>query len=878
MPALATLAWLVVTFAISPASAATRDGFDPGVVDAATGEPLRQPFPGTRPTAASRQPAERENESRLEAEDSHYQRWLWFWSRRADHAGALDLDRTWNYFRNGRPRRFATDGAVPAAEWASLGPNTMQGVGGRMLCATFHPDRPETLYAGSNSGGLWRSLNGGASWDPLTDQLPAMSVSSVAVNPSNPDEMLVGTGWGWFLATSGYAGVGVLRSTDGGATWNPTSFSYPIAAGIGTFDLAWDPVKPGRVHLAANNGYWRSDDGGVSWTLRKGGFCTALLLHPQKPDTVYFAFGNDGFYQSPNGGTSFNKLTNGLPADAQIFQASLAICRDQPNVLVTMVTNPTTFCSQGLYRSTNNGQSWSAIGTAPDPMTLPGLGTCYGWLFNTVSLSPSDPNRILIGGLRVFRTQNGGSGWVQRDYYAQSPSVNPDAGFLYVDNFQFLWHPNDPNVVYGFNDGGVWKSSNGGTFWRPKSEGLITGLFYTLASAASRPDVLVGGAQDQGVVRLDHAGGNQRWTRWVTGDGGAVNIDPANDQVVYGSVNFGVHMKSLAGAATFESSPTQINTGLAETSRFLSPTVMDPQNPSVLWTATVSRIYKTTDGGGLWTASASIPNVVTLAVDHVDPQVVYAHAYDNSTWQLWRTLNGGASWVRVLDASIPGWRVTDLETDPTQSGVVYATRNSGFAGQDHVKRSADFGATWTDITSNLPDIATSAIAVSAASPAHLYVATDLGVFLSTDTGASWNEWNDGLPLVYATDLHYLAADHTVRVATMGRGVWKSRAHDAVVSVEPDGAGGGLALSVRPNPSRGASRIQFALARGGNTAVEIFDLTGQRVRTLARSRHGAGTHELTWDGRDARGAQVPAGVFFVRVTSEGRSRTARALRL
>jgi len=869
---------LVLTLTGGPANGEVRDGFDPDAFDPATGEPARVRF-GQRLEAAD---AERRRATpeldRFEDEDAEPRRQQWFWAQRANHRGQLGTDPRWEFFFGERPKRLLEANGAPAAQWTTMGPNTMQDVGGRMLCLAFHPGKPETLYAGSNSGGLWRSRNGGLLWEPLTDHLPAMSVSSVALNPANPDEILIGTGWGSFAAVSLYPGVGVLRSTDGGLTWNTTSFSFPLASGVGTFEMAWDPVVPGRVHLAANNGYYRSLDGGVTWQLRRAGLCTGLVVHPRNPDTLYAAFGGGGIWRSFDGGETLQLLATGLPPNAETLQLSLAICASQPNVLYTLITQATSFCSRGLFKTVNGGDSWTQITSAPDVMRYASGPPCYGWAFNVVSVSPWDPNLVLIGGIRVYRTANGGTTWSQKDYSLNLPAVDPYSGELYVDNHAFLWHPNLASFVYGANDGGVWKSLTAGNNWLPVSEGLMTGLIYRIASAATRPEVVVAGTQDHGIQRVDHSGGNLRWTQWTLGDGEWICIDPTDDRLVYGSINMGMRRSSSDGAVGFNQW-TSIMSGITESSFFQPPLVMDPTNPAVLWTATTARIYKTTDRGALWVAKANIPNVATIAIDHVNPDIVYAHAYTSSTWQLWRTLDGGANWSQLTHASIPGWRVTDLETDPHTSGVVYATRNSGFAGQDHVKRSTNFGITWTDITANLPDVPTSAIAVSPVNASHLYLATDLGVFLSVDGGGSWSEWNDGLPLVYATDIHYLEADHTVRVGTMGRGVWKSPAFDQLVGVDP--AAGPLALQglrVAPNPSHGVSRVSFTLAREASVSVAVFDLTGQRVRTLIEGERGAGAHEVEWDGRNASGRAVAAGVYFVRLLARGRAHVARVQRL
>ena len=363
------------------------------------------------------------------------------------------------------------------------------------------------------------------------------------------------------------------------------------------------------------------------------------------------------------------------------------------------------------------------------------------------------------------------------------------------------------------------------------------------------------------------------------GTGGPVNVDPTNENIVYAALNNGNHIKSTNGASTFDVIPQSIMAGITESGRFIVPQEIDPQNPQTLWTASLTKLYKTTNGGAFWNSVLNVANVATIAIDQVNPNIVYVHAYDNCCWQLWRTLNGGANWTQLTDASIPTWRVTDLETSPTQEGVVYATRNSAFANSDHVKVSFNYGSTWTDITSNLPDVPTSSIAISPNNSNQLYLGTDLGVWLSVDGGTSWNMWNDGLPAVYVSDIEYYAPTEKVRIATLGRGAWQTPAFDATVDVErPDPALAAFSVSAAPTPFQGSTTIRFRLPEAGAVQVQVFNSSGQRVADLASGPREAGEYSLDWSGATSNGLVAPAGVYFARVTLGQMSKTVRIVRL
>ncbi|MEL6824249.1 MAG: FlgD immunoglobulin-like domain containing protein, partial [Calditrichota bacterium] len=334
----------------------------------------------------------------------------------------------------------------------------------------------------------------------------------------------------------------------------------------------------------------------------------------------------------------------------------------------------------------------------------------------------------------------------------------------------------------------------------------------------------------------------------TTFDGAGGNIDHINSDIIYGVWNLGTHFKSLDfGINTFP-----IMDGITEGGVWITPQVMHPVDPKILYTASTAKIYKTTNGA-TWTAVANIPSVNTIAIDQVNPEIIYAHSYTSTNWTIWRSSDGGANWTAINDPTIPSWRVRDLEADPSNEGVVYAVRNSAFANRDHVKKSTDYGETWTDVTDNLPDIPTNAIAISPFNPNHVYIATDLGVYLSVVGGGQWQEFNDGLPLVYASDIHYLPTDSTLRISTLGRGVWKSPSADVTVGIIDDGKPIPAQFTLEqnyPNPFNPETTINFELKSAGNVRVEIFNELGQMLRLLQEGRYAAGRHQLSWDGRNS----------------------------
>lgn len=805
----------------------------------------------------------------------------WIVEMRKNDQGVWDQGKRWEAFVAMRSQMMRKSSAVPVAQWISLGPNTIDNFSGRMISHAFDPTDPTMIYAGSASGGLWRSTTAGNSWEPMMREFPSMEISAIAINPKNRNEIIIGTGVDKFSSLSIRPGVGVFRSTDRGMTWELTSYSYLRNQSIGVSRIIWDPIDSISVYMAATNGIWKSTDHGENWTLKKAGRASALVLNKKNRTTLFTLFYNSGIHRSTDAGETWQLQSNGVPTGTTLGYTSLAICDSVPEVIIASITSASDFSLIGLYRTINSGESWSPMNRpAMDYVCQPSDQTqCQGWFCNAVGISPVDPQVVLVGGVTFWNTQDGGAEWSQVDVMRDFASLEAGGKRLtYVDQMDIGFDPLNPNVVYVFNDGGVQRSSNQGQTWDKKNNGLVTAQLFRIANAPSDTNILTGGMQDHGLQSLNNANGNVLWKRWYANDGIEVIIHPTNPSILYGNVLFGVVFKSTTGGTSWMQSTKQITTGITESGKVASALVMDPLRPETLYTAMNTKIFRTTNGGANWNALASIANIFTMAVDPVNPDILYAHSYTNSNWTIWRSKNAGANWDAISHVSIPSWRVVDLVCDPVVTGTVYAVRNSASSGQDHVKRSSDFGETWSDITSNLPDITTNAITISHTNNQHLYVATDLGVFASTNGGGDWFEFNDGMPVAYASDISYHPIDRSVRVATLGRGVYKTKAIDVIsgiASQESKISPSEFTIANNyPNPFNPSTSIVFTLPRAGVAETAIFNHTGQEVYVFPRKEYSSGSHSLTWNGTNAIGQTVSTGTYYCRVVYEHFAKTVK----
>ncbi|HMQ47682.1 MAG TPA: FlgD immunoglobulin-like domain containing protein [Saprospiraceae bacterium] len=816
-----------------------------------------------------------------------YVREKWFYDLRKTHTGDAGGLQRWKTFQAMRQKMLGRGGTNPVANWQNVGPNKMEGQGGRMISHAFDPHNTQIIWAGSASGGLWLSEDGGDSWQPMTDQIPSTGIGAVAVNPLNSNAILIGTGEGYTLGSSSIRpGLGVFKSIDFGQTWEQTDFDYLPAAGVSVFQLAWSYADTSTVWLAASNGIWKSTDAGMTWVLKKGdgtnqqtAICNDILQHPTNPDLLYASFDGNGIWRSSDAGENWSKLSGGLPTSDMDF-IDLSLCRSQPNVLYASIASGinSLFNLKGLYKTDDGGDTWVKLENAPEafcvPNAIPGVSFCQGWYDNVVAVSPQDPDVVWLGGTTLWRSVDGGESWTQHDRYFCPNCTEPPACRTYVDQHDFAFDPLNPQTVYVFNDGGIAKSTNGGDCWEQKNEGLITAQFYALSSGRSDPGVIIGGFQDHGLqgIRL-WENTNLAWDRWGFLDGSDVEVHATDANILYGAWVNGTYWRTTFGVHTLS---VQITNGinLSENNGFFfAPIRQNPQDPAVLLGCTMQRLYRTTNSGGFWLPVATINEPRVFEFDQNDPTNAYAAAWiNNGNSSFWRSQDGGATWSTT--ANSPGWRVTDVKSSPLQAGLVYASRNSINANTSHIYKSSNFGNTWGSIQGDLPDLSVNALAIHPFVSGVLFAATDLGVFITLDDGQTWTEYNDNLPVTFIMDIEFNPADTTLRVGTHGRGAWMTKAWmpEDVTSVHQHEEPSFGILNIYPNPVSTTMQIDFYLDKADQVRVEIVDVLGQNIAHLPLGNQAAGTHQVSWDGKSSRGMDIPPGSYFVRLIVGNQVRT------
>ncbi|MGH8352634.1 MAG: WD40/YVTN/BNR-like repeat-containing protein [Pseudomonas sp.] len=638
--------------------------------------------------------------------------------------------------------------APPAAgsPWVTIGPRN---INGRVKCLAVHPSDPQTLYAGSASGGVWKSTNGGESWDPLWDGEESLAIGALAIAPSNPNVIYAATGeWtpGW---GPGFAGAGLFASTDAGATW--TQHTGLVSRRVAQCLVS--PTDANRVYVAGNSGFERSTDAGATWSTLRAGQISDAVIDASNANVIYLNVRNDGIYKTTDGGATWTLLGSG-PTGANADWIRLAIGLNGAHGTDFVVAKR----SGTLYTTTDGGTTWSTLAGSHG-------GVSYHAWCNLLAVAPDDENLLLAGGAGEYqRTTDGGASWA-------------NLSGLHADHHRAVFAPSSTSIVYSCNDGGLYRSSNKGATFEKVSDGLVITQFYDVGGWDSIGTVVGGGTQDQG-TNFSHGG--LTWKSLLGGDGGYFVVHPSNPRTMYAEYQNTAIRKTTDGGGSW----VACTNGITGSNPWTGVITLDPNNPDRLFTGT-QMVFRTTDGCATpWVQSSqSLSGSVTaIAVARSNPNRVYAAT---SSGMIIRSDDAGATnpWADKTAAPLPARTCKDVIVSDTNADRVLAVFGGSTGGAaSHVFLSTNGGNSWTDISADLPDGTVNAAVFDPNAADTLYVGTDVGVFRTTDGGASWEAFDNGIPNVSISDLTVDPEDQLLVAATFGRGMYKVSV--APANIEP----------------------------------------------------------------------------------------------
>ncbi len=769
---------------------------------------------------------------------------------------------------------------LPDLRWRCIGPFR----GGRALAATGVPGEPDHFYFGSVGGGVWESRNAGRTWSPIFDSQPVASIGAIAVAPSDPRVIYVGSGEADMRSDISY-GNGVYVSTDSGRSWTRAGLADSHQIGR----IAVDPrdAKVAFVavlgHAYAPNstrGVYRTSDGGGTWSrvLFQGDDAGAIdiAIEPGRPDVVFAALWQtrrppwntyppsngraSGLYRSSDGGIHWSPVAgNGFPTEG-LGRIGLAFAPSAPGRVYAIVDAK----QGGLYRSDDGGRSWTR--RSGDPRIWQ-----RGWYFGGVTVDPKNANVVYVCDTAIYRSIDGGA------------TFTPFKGSPGGDDYHRLWiDPSDPRRMIAAVDQGTTVSVDGGKTWSSWYN-QPTAQLYHVTTDTSYPYRVYGAQQDSGAARVLSQGDWEGilpfdWRPVDVGyENGYIAPDPLDPRTIYG-----------AGVTRFDAETLQnrsVDPARAHPDRYRHtwtlPLVFSRRNPKVLYFAN-QRLFRTENRGEHWEPispdlSRDDPGVpenldATTAKDSpvAGPRrgVIYtiapSYVRDGEIWcgtddgLIWRTPDEGKKWINVTPRGLTAWsKVSMIEASRFDADAAYAAidRHRLDDFRPHIARTRDGGRTWTEIVSGIP--AGAFVHVVREDPVRrglLYAGTEIGVFASFDDGESWQPLQQNLPTCSVRDIDVHGSD--VVIATHGRSFWilddvsplrqlapeVERSRAWLFSPEP-------AVRVHPAPFQGTplpkdepigenrprgAFLDYWIGPGvsGPVTLEIFDSGGNPVRRFS----------------------------------------------
>ncbi|GAB4247495.1 MAG: exo-alpha-sialidase [Saprospiraceae bacterium] len=742
--------------------------------------------------------------------------------------------------------------------WESMGPHNR---GGRMLSTTFNPLNPQTLYAGSASGGLWRSYTAGEgalAWERVETGFPVLGVSCIAFPPNDSMTIFIGTGEVYnhlaagtgaaYRNTRGSVGIGILRSLDGGQTWEK-SLDFSMDQEEGIWDIVVAPSDPQVVYAATTNGVFKSTDGGDSWDwVLDVPMATDLVVYPTDADKVLVACGNFespgyGLYRTGNGGQFWHMvISNGIPSTYR-GKGQLGMAPSNPDIVYASFGDGFTTAegASWLCRSTDFGQTWQLRNTTD-------YSKWQGWFAHDVAVDPQNPDKIVVIGIDVWNSSDGGLTLTQTSVggtgFSNPPPQGPDGVINYVhsDVHDVNFHPTEPGVLFVCSDGGIHRSDDGGQTFASRNGGLQTVQFYNgFSTSPNNPQFCLGGLQDNNTIVWN---GDLTWTRIGGGDGSWTAIHPDDDNTFFISSQYLNVRRTTNGGNNFTSMVIPGNSPTA----FIAPYVISPANGDVMYAGT-ALVARTANGGDNWVASnggnALDGNpVLSMDASWQDDGVVYVATapYNGNRGHVFRTDNNGVTWPNIT-GDLPDRFPMDIAVHPLDDRIAFVAF-SGY-GTGHVYRTEDAGYTWEDISEGLPDVPTNAVIVDPLYPSNIYVGNDIGVFASVDNGATWINYSEGLTdAVMVFDLK-ISADRQLRIASHGSGAFQRDLLEVVWTSANEIDAEAWQLNVWPNPAKagGTLNVSFQNPSPGKVGLRISDASGRTVYQQAATPFAEGNQGL-----------------------------------
>lgn len=664
-------------------------------------------------------------------------------------------------------------------EWSMVGPTN---IGGRINCIEVHPDNEQEILVGNSTGGVFRTVNGGDSWEPIADELSYLSVGAIAYDPNNPEIIFIGSG-DPNIGGIPHPGNGVYRSTDGGETWSHVGLEEERIIS----KILIDPNNPQLIYAGAmglpyeentERGLYKSADSGDSWeqvlfVSESAGIIDLLMdfndsnvLYASswnriRNNTISVINGPDAhIYKSVDAGENWTLIENGLPIGDK-GRIGLAMSGINSNVIFSVLVGLDSQL-QGIYKSEDAGLNWTEI-AIDEGLMFNALGG-FGWYFGQIRVNPNNDDEITLLGVDMFTTSDSGQSWFQSVPNWWTYEVHADK--------HDLVYLNDNSVLLA-TDGGLYKSTQDFDSWVDIDD-IPNTQFYRIALNPNNPGFYTGGAQDNGTTtgNLDLI---NDWSRDFGGDGFQAIYDPIIAGLMYVEIQNGVFYFSYDGYYWEE-----FNFGIDPEDRrnWDSPFIMSSHDNEILYTGTY-RVYKNSEAPfDLWESISpdltdgvifgqNFHTISTVAESEVTQDLLYAGTTDGNVWV---KFPDNSEWEEITEG-LPDRYVTNIKTSKTLENTVFVC-HSGFKDNDqtaHLHMSQDNGASWSDITGDLPEQPINHIELI--NDSVFFIGTDFGVYFTTNQGQEWERIGNNMPLFPVPDIEIDTFNNQLIAGTFARSIW-----------------------------------------------------------------------------------------------------------
>jgi hypothetical protein len=672
--------------------------------------------------------------------------------------------------------------------WTALGPAPLNaGVpwSGRIAGVAVDPTNASTIYVAAAGGGVWKTIDGGTTYTPLTDNQTVLSMGAIAVAPSNSQKIYAGTGEANNSADSNY-GAGILISGDGGATWTLSTGPSGVFNRLTVSKISVHPTNANIAYAAIanigensvllpNTGIYKTSDGGTTWVNTTTSIDSTtpwsdVVVDPNTPNIIYagkgayYGVATNGLYRSLDSGSTW-ALVSGVSSGSSTGRFALAIAPSAStathHVLYVAITSSSSYALLSMLRSDNAD---IATPTFTALSSTPNFGGGQGWYDWMIGVDPSNSANIYAAGsvpYNVIRSTDSGTTWTN---ISTVGTVTP-----HTDSHAIVFDSSN-RLLLG-TDGGIWRYDSTVPSWTNLNGNLNTIQFTGIGMHPTLSGTVVGGSQDNGTELTT---GNQIWTITDGGDGGYSQFSQTNPSICYsnhpiesfGSTAF--FRVSADGCQTFSSKTPTV--GNANNFDFYAPIFVDPSNGNRVFLGG-DKLYESLNAGTSWTSHAVPTNPIDTVAVLPGGQTIYIATGGTfaTNSAIYVSIDDGVTWVAH---SLPsGGRVQEIDIDPNDAtgNTAVAVLNSFSTAL--VYRTTNGGALWTSITANLPVVPTWSAKIDTDTSRTIYISNEQGVYSSKSPYTTWSTVGTGLPHAQGVHLELNSTLHVLSLATHGRGAW-----------------------------------------------------------------------------------------------------------